>query len=165
MFKPLIHFQLISLSGLRKGSIEFLCKWSSSFLHTICWSDYPFPIECSWLAFQILVNHQWWGQERAFLGFLFCSIGLQCLFFFFFLVKFYLFHFSLCWVFVAMQAFSSCRDEGLLLFLVQGLLIVVASLVEHGLQCKWTSVAAEHGLSSGGSWALKHRLNSCGTWA
>ena len=86
-------------------------------------------------------------------------------FFFFFLVKFYLFHFSLCWVFVAMQAFSSCRDEGLLLFLVQRLLIVVASLVEHGLQCKWTSVAAEHGLSSGGSWALKHRLNSCGTWA
>ena len=48
----------------------------------------------------------------------------------FFLIKFYLFNFSLCWVFVAVQAFSSCRDEGLLFFLVQGLLIVVASLFE-----------------------------------
>ena len=38
------------------------------------------------------------------------------------------------WVFVAVQAFSSCGEQGQLFVVVQGFLIVVASLVaEHGL--------------------------------
>ena len=41
------------------------------------------------------------------------------------------------------------------------LLITVASLVEHGLQDMWASVVSACGLSSCGSWALEHRLNSC----
>ena len=46
------------------------------------------------------------------------------------------------------------------------LLIVVASPVaEHRLQGLRASVAAAHGLSSYGFWALEHRLNSCGPWA
>ena len=60
-----------------------------------------------------------------------------------------------------MDFFSSCSEWGLL-----GLLIVVTFLVaEHGLSGMWASVVAAHGLSSCGSQALEHRLNSCGTWA
>ena len=70
-------------------------------------------------------------------------------------------------------AFSSCGEQGLLLVVVCGLLIVVASLVvEHGLQvCRlqqlWHtgSVVVAHRLSSCGSWALEHRLSSCGAQA
>ena len=52
------------------------------------------------------------------------------------------------------------------LIVVHGLLIMVASLVaEHGLKGSQASVAAACGLSSCGSQALEHRLNSCGTQA
>ena len=45
------------------------------------------------------------------------------------------------------QAFSSCGEWGLLLVVVPGLLIVVASLVaEHGLWSMGASVDAAHGL-------------------
>ena len=54
-------------------------------------------------------------------------------------------------------AFSSCGERGLLFFAVRGILIVVASLVEHGLQAR--------GLSSCGSRALERRLSSCRAWA
>ena len=43
------------------------------------------------------------------------------------------------------------------LVVVCGLLIVVVSLVEHGL--------CFGGLGSCSSWALEHRLSSCGSWA
>ena len=47
---------------------------------------------------------------------------------------FFLIYFWLCWVFIAVRAFSSCGKWGLLFHAVRGLLIVVASLVaEHGL--------------------------------
>ena len=56
------------------------------------------------------------------------------------------------------QAFSSCRERGLLFVAVHGLLIAVASLVaEHGLQAR--------GLSSCGARALERRLSSCGARA
>ena len=43
-------------------------------------------------------------------------------------------YFWLCWVFVAVQTFSSCGEWGLLSSCGRGPLIVVASLVaEHGL--------------------------------
>ena len=43
-----------------------------------------------------------------------------------------LFFFWQHWIFIAFsQAFSSCSKGGLLFFRVQGLLIAVASLVEH----------------------------------
>ena len=41
---------------------------------------------------------------------------------------------ELCWIIAAMQAFSSCSEQGLLLFAVCGLLTAVASpIVEHRL--------------------------------
>ena len=52
-------------------------------------------------------------------------------FFFFKLINIY---FWLLWVFVAVRAFSSCGERGLLFVAVWGLLIAVASLVaEHRL--------------------------------
>ena len=46
------------------------------------------------------------------------------------------------------------------------LLILVASLVaEHGLCGSWASAVTAHGHISCSSWALEHRLKSCGTWA
>ena len=45
--------------------------------------------------------------------------------------------FWLCWVFVAACGlFSGCGEQGLLFVAVRGLLIAVASLVEHGLQVR-----------------------------
>ena len=64
----------------------------------------------------------------------------------------------------------SARLRGLSLVVVSGgyslvavhRLIVVAFLVEYGLLGMWASAVAAHGLSRCGSWALGHRLNSCG---
>ena len=63
------------------------------------------------------------------------TLTLWITFPFFFFNKFILFiYFWLHWVFVAVQAFSSCGERGLLFVAVRGLLIAVASLVvEHGL--------------------------------
>ena len=60
--------------------------------------------------------------------------------------------------------------------LLHGLSLVVASrddslVVEHGLLTVVVSLVAEHRLLGaqasvvGGSWALEHRLDSCGAWA
>ena len=54
---------------------------------------------------------------------------------------------------------SLCCALGLSLVVVGGLLIVVASLVEHGLWGTLASVVVAHGLSSCSSWALEHRLD------
>ena len=83
-------------------------------------------------------------------------------------------------------AFSSCGEWGLFFLAVCGLLIAVASLAaEHGLQARglqqlqhagsvvaalglqslWASVVVAHGLSRCSSWALQHRLSSCGAQA
>ena len=45
-------------------------------------------------------------------------------------------------------------------FVMHGLLIARASLVEHGLQGAWASEVAARGLSSFHSWALEYTLNS-----
>ena len=64
---------------------------------------------------------------------------LSLFWYFFFFNKFiylfiYLFILGCIWVFVAVRAFSSCSERGLLFVVVRGLFIVVASLVaEHGL--------------------------------
>ena len=71
------------------------------------------------------------------------------------------------------HVFSSCSERGLLLVVVHGLLIAVASLVaEHRLQeCGLHqlqhvgSVVVACRLSSCGSWALECRLSSCGPQA
>ena len=56
------------------------------------------------------------------------------LFFLFIYLFILLIYFWLRWVFVAVRAFSSCGERGLLFVAVRGLLIVVAFLaVEHGL--------------------------------
>ena len=84
------------------------------------------------------------------------------------------FFFWLRWVFVAARRlFSSCGEQGLLLVVVCGLLIAVASLVaEHrlqvrGLQQLWHagSVVVAHGLQSKGSVVLVHGFScsvACG---
>jgi len=68
----------------------------------------------------------------------------------------------LCWVFVAAQAFLSLQQAGAPLAVVLevlGLLIVVAFLVvEHG-------GSRRSGFRNCSSWALEHRLSSCGAWA
>ena len=62
--------------------------------------------------------------------------------------------------------FSLVASEGCSLVAVHRLFFVVASLiVEHRLWGTWTSVAVAHGLSSCGSWALEHRLDSSGALA
>ena len=72
---------------------------------------------------------------------------------FFFNVNELYFYFWLCCVFVA-----AC---GLSLVVMHGLLITTASRVEHGLDT-WASVVVARGLSSFSSWALEHKLSSCG---
>ena len=59
------------------------------------------------------------------------------------------------------EAFSSCSEWELLFLAVCGLLLVVASPVaEHRLEGVQTSIVVARGLSSCGSWALKHKLSS-----
>lgn len=67
-FKSLIHF-------------EWFCEWYKTvvqFYFSACsflvfWRDCPFPIECSWLPWQIVVDHVSGG---LFLSSLYCFIGL-----------------------------------------------------------------------------------------
>ena len=71
--------------------------------------------------------------HQNFLGSQFSS---QLYSFFFFLINLFMLfiYFWLRWVFVAMRAFSSCSEQGLLFIAVRGLLIATASLVaEHWL--------------------------------
>lgn len=70
---------------------------------------------------------------------------------------------GLCWC----TGFSlAVVSRGYAIVVVSGLLTVVACLFTvHGLQGTWASLLAACGLSSCGSQALWHRLNSCGTWA
>ena len=64
------------------------------------------------------------------------------------------------------RLFSVHGERGLLLIALCGLLIAVDSLfVEHGLWGLQASEVAAHGLSSCGSRALEHKLNSCGAHA
>ena len=48
---------------------------------------------------------------------------------------------------------------------MQASLCVASFAVQHGLEGTESAVAVAPGLSSFGSWALEHRLNSCGAWA
>ena len=66
-------------------------------------------------------------------------------------LNFFLIYFWRRWVFIAAR--------GLSLVAVSGLLIVVASLVVEPAFSRCV------GFSSCGSWALEHRLSSCGVWA
>ena len=59
------------------------------------------------------------------------------------------------------RAFSSCSERGLLLVLVHGLLIAVASRCGARALGVWASVVAVRGLSSCGSRAPERRLSSC----
>ena len=56
--------------------------------------------------------------------------------------------------------FLSCREEGLSLVVVCGLLVA-----EHRLCGALAVVVAARGLSSCNSQALEHRLDGCGAWA
>ena len=63
------------------------------------------------------------------------------------------------------RAFSSCGEWGLLFVAVRGLLIGVASRCGARALGARASVVVARGLSSYGSWAVEHRLSSCGTRA
>ena len=63
-------------------------------------------------------------------------------------------------------AFSSCGEWGILFFVLQRLLIVVASLCCGAWALgAWASVVVVLGPSSCGSQALERRLRGCGTLA
>ena len=71
-------------------------------------------------------------------------------------------YFWLCWVFLAAWVFSLVGANG-----VYSLAAVLGLwLLFWGVQTSaaWVSVVVAHGLSSCGSQALEHRLNSCGAW-
>ena len=69
------------------------------------------------------------------------------------------FFFFLQWVFIAAHGLSLVAvSEGYSLVAVQGLLVVVASLV-------WSMGSRAHGCHSCNSWALEHRLSSCSAQA
>ena len=60
--------------------------------------------------------------------------------------------------------FEAARDYSLVS--VRRLLTVAASLgAERGLWDVRASVAVRRGFTSCSSWALEHRLSSCGAWA
>ena len=64
------------------------------------------------------------------------------------------------------RAFSSCGEQGLLLVVVHGLLVVVASLCCRARALRaWASAVVAHRLSSCGSRAVERRLSSCGSRA
>ena len=77
-----------------------------------------------------------------------------------------------CYLFTFGCVESSLLCEGFSLVVVGGGyslasvhgLLVVASLMVQGLQGTQASAVAACGLSSCGSWALEHRLKSCGVW-
>ena len=86
--------------------------------------------------------------------------------FFFFFLTFYLFiYLWLCWVFTATQAFSGCGEWGLL--------FSCGTQVSHcsDFSCCRAQALRHMSFSRGvwvnncGSWALEHRLSSCGVWA
>ena len=68
----------------------------------------------------------------------------------------------LCWVLISVWAFLQLwRPRAALVVVMLRLLIVVAShVVEHRLMGSWA-----YGLRSCGSWALEHKLSSCGARA
>ena len=82
----------------------------------------------------------------------------------FFLFFFYLFLAALGLRCCA-RAFSSCREWGLLLVAVRGLLIAVASRCGARALGARASVVVARGLSSCGLRALECRLSSCGAQA
>ena len=63
------------------------------------------------------------------------------------------------------RAFSSCGERGLLFVAVRGLLIGWLLLLQSSALGAWALVVVALGLSSCGSWALEHKLSSCGTRA
>ena len=68
------------------------------------------------------------------------------------------------YLFLPVLFLCCCAGFSLVVVVMHGLLIAVASLVaEHGLWGTWASVVAAPGFSSCGSWTLEPRLNSCGT--
>ena len=73
-------------------------------------------------------------------------------------------YFWLCWIFVAAWAFCSCGVY-FLVVVCRFLIAMASTIVEHRLSGTQVSIVVLHGLSSCGSWALKHRLSSCGAQA
>ena len=92
------------------------------------------------------------------------SVTLLATFFFKFIYFIYLFLavLGLC---CCVRASSSCRERGLLFFVVQA--SHCGGLSHCGAWAVGTraSVVVAHGLSSCGSRAPEHRLSSCGAWA
>ena len=80
--KSLFHFESILVYGLRRWSSFIFYTYLSNFPNTIYEIDYIQPIVCSFLLWQILVDHLGMG---LFLGCLFIMFhSYMCLFFHFF---------------------------------------------------------------------------------
>ena len=76
-FKSLIHFEFILVCGVRRWSSFIFCTRLSNFPNIIYWIDCLYPIVCSCLLCQVLIDHKGVG---LFGGFLFCSIDLYMCF-------------------------------------------------------------------------------------
>ena len=86
-----------------------------------------------------------------------CFVAVD--FFFFSKINLFIYLFWLCWVFVAAR--------GLSLVVVSGgySLLQCAGFSLRWLLLLWSMGSRRVGFSSCGSWALEHRLSSCGTRA
>jgi len=70
----LSHFEFVLVHGVRVVLVSLICMQLSRFPSITCWKDRLFPILCSCLLCQRLIDHRCLG---LFLGSLFCSIGLS----------------------------------------------------------------------------------------
>ena len=155
----ILHHSTISLN---KFLLSYFSKWTIT--HRVCSSIIAKAVwSCCYFTMGFFVNklnsvslmysglRKKWKPQANFLSY------SLCVFFFFFLIN--LFYFWLHWVFVA----------------ARGLSLVAASGGYSSLWCTgfslrwllllWSTGSRRLGFSSCGSWALDHRLSSCGAWA
>ena len=93
-----------------------------------------FPVQNAelWVSFFTFCHNPRDSISQIFFSKGCCSTGR--LYFIYFVLIILFIYFCLCWVFIAVRAFSRCGEQRLLSVAVHGLLIVVASLVvEHRL--------------------------------
>lgn len=75
--KSVVHFELILVYGVRRRCSPSFCTYLSRFPRTIYRLVYLYPIVCSCLLCQRVIDHKGMG---LFLGTLFCLIDLYALF-------------------------------------------------------------------------------------
>ena len=137
--------------------------------------SFPFQNPELWVSFSTFYHNPRDSISQIFFSKGCCSTGLHgckvipwnhIFYFIYFLFIILSIYFWLCWVFIAVQAFSSCSEQRLLFTAVHRLLVVVASFIsKHRLQGTWASITVAPGLQNTGSIVVVHRLRwsmACG---